>query len=101
APLALLAPLALVAVAGWPLRLVSVGATGSPVLAGLIAWSAVVGGIGRPASVVGAVASAGLLVIEPVARSLSRDRSVVDVVDDAVSRLVVVVLVVAVVQAVL
>src|SRR4029079_9371433 len=63
--LAVLGATAVVAVASWPLRVAGLGARGAVPLAGLIAWIARFSATGRPSALVGAVAGAGLLVIEP------------------------------------
>jgi hypothetical protein len=60
---------AVLAVLGWPVPLASLGMAGASVAAAVVAWVALQGGVGRPASVVGAVACWGLLAVEPLVRS--------------------------------
>jgi hypothetical protein len=57
-PLGMLVPLGLVA---WPWRLSSLGTTGAFAIAGIIVWIAVIGGAAREGSIIGAWASAGVL----------------------------------------
>jgi hypothetical protein len=57
---------------GWPTRIARLGPGGSFAFAGILAWVAVAGGIGRDASMIGACASLGVLVAEPAARLLVR-----------------------------
>jgi hypothetical protein len=61
-------PVALVA---WPLRRSSAGRAGAAASVVPLFWAASVGGLGRPASIVGATACLGLLVGLPVAQALS------------------------------
>ena len=56
---------------GWPRPLASIGRGGAFLLLGVIAWVSALGGIGRPSSIVGALSCMGLLVIEPVAYTLT------------------------------
>ena len=70
--LALIGAAAVVALVSWPLRLAALGASGALPLAGLVAWIARFSGTGRPSSIVGAVAAAGVVAIEPAARALRR-----------------------------
>jgi hypothetical protein len=56
------------ALAGWPLRLARLGAAGSAATAGVFVWLAFAEGVGRPGSVVGAIAALGLLLAEPAVR---------------------------------
>ncbi|MEO8692712.1 MAG: hypothetical protein ABI658_04295 [Acidimicrobiales bacterium] len=70
AALAVLGALLVVSAGAWPLRLGSLGACGSLPLAGLFAWTAPYGGLGRHSSIVGAVACMGLLLVEPATRAL-------------------------------
>jgi hypothetical protein len=72
AALAMFGATVVVAVGAWPLRLACVGASGALPMAGLIAWTVRYSGTGRTSSIVGAVACAGVLVIEPAARALRR-----------------------------
>lgn len=51
----------------WPRVIVSLGISGAYVFATAFVLATVVGGVGRPASIVGALAGLGMLVIEPVA----------------------------------
>ncbi|HEV7524752.1 MAG TPA: hypothetical protein VGP92_07295 [Acidimicrobiia bacterium] len=53
-----------------PSPLCSFGSAGSTALAGLFTWVVVVGGRGRPGSVVGGLAIIGILVAEPLGRRL-------------------------------
>jgi hypothetical protein len=53
---------------GWPVPLVSLGAPGAFVASAAVAWVALQGGVGRPASVVAALACWGLVLLEPVDR---------------------------------
>lgn len=62
-------PLVLLA---WPKPLARLGAIGAYPAIGLLAWVIAWGGRGRETAVIGAVASLGLLLSEPVARWLSR-----------------------------
>ena len=61
---------ALALAAGWPLRLARLGTAGSFAAVGVIAYAAVIGGRGRPSSVLGAALCLGVLAIEPLARLL-------------------------------
>ncbi|HEV8297179.1 MAG TPA: hypothetical protein VGQ20_07780 [Acidimicrobiales bacterium] len=70
--LAILGATMAVALAAWPARVVALGGAGALPLVGLIAWNAAYGGFGRPSSIVGAVACAGVLVVEPATRMLLR-----------------------------
>lgn len=70
--LALIGAAVVVAVVSWPLRVAAIGACGALPLAGLVAWIARFSGTGRPSSIVGAVAAAGVVVIEPATRALRR-----------------------------
>ena len=70
AALAMLGATVVVAVSAWPLRLACVGACGALPIAGLIGWTARYSGTGRVSSMVGAVACAGVLVVEPATRLL-------------------------------
>ena len=55
-----------VAAAGWWLSS-GIGAAAAPALAGVVVWTAGVGGRGRHAAIIGAVGCLGLLVAEPLA----------------------------------
>lgn len=59
-----------VAALGWPLRRVVLGPGGAGAATVLLAWTAAVAGVGRPASIVGASACLGLLVGLPLGRRL-------------------------------
>jgi hypothetical protein len=72
--LVLLAACLVVAVAAWPLALVSLGSAGAYASVGLLAWVAAVGGIGRHSSIIGGVACLALLVAEPLSRGVTRRR---------------------------
>lgn len=67
-PLAMIAPAVLIAALAWPIGLVRLGSGGAFAVAGLLAWVSAVGGVGRAGSVVGGLATLGLLVIEPLSR---------------------------------
>lgn len=58
---------------GVPVALADVG-PGAFAVVGLLAWTAAVGGSGRPGSALGAVAGLGVLLTLPVARSVRGDR---------------------------
>lgn len=60
------------ALLGLPVPVASFGLHGGLIAAGLLSWTAMQGGVGRPASVIGATACFGALVVEPVVRR--RDR---------------------------
>ena len=62
-------PLVLLA---WPKPLASLGAWGAYPAIGLLAWVIAWGGRGRETAIIGAAASLGLLVAEPIARWFSR-----------------------------
>lgn len=64
-------PLVLLA---WALPSVSLGAGGSLALSGLLCWASAMDGFKRPGSIVGALACLGLLVAEPLGRSLAHRR---------------------------
>lgn len=59
---------------GWPLRLSRMGAGGISATVALFAWVAAIEGRGRPGSIVGAVASLGLFLVEPIGRVLAKGR---------------------------
>lgn len=59
-----------VALAGWPLRLAHLGGAGSMAAVAVIAWSVVVGGVGRDGSVIGGLACLGMLAVDPAIRLL-------------------------------
>lgn len=56
---------------GWPRSFASLGAAGSFVSMGVLAWIAVLDGSGRDGAVVGALACLGMLAVEPVARGIA------------------------------
>lgn len=60
-----------VAALGWPFRLGSLGGAGSFALVGLVIWTVVQGGYGRPGSIIGSALCLGLLVIIPPIRVLA------------------------------
>jgi hypothetical protein len=66
-----------IAFLAWPLRRATLGAAGGAMSIAVYVRAVEIGGIGRPASVVGAMACLALLVGEPLARALvpRRDRS--------------------------
>ena len=66
--LVLLGVAAPVALLGWPLRRAVLGRAGSPAAVAVLMWSAAVGGVGRPSSIVGAVGCLGLFVVAPLSR---------------------------------
>lgn len=59
-----------IALLGWPWPLASLGRPGSFVVAGFLAWTVVAGGYGRQSSIIGGAACLGLLVVEPLARTI-------------------------------
>jgi len=59
---------------GWPKRFSRMGAGGMSAALALFVWVAAFEGRGRPGSVVGAVASLGLFVVEPIGRALAKGR---------------------------
>jgi hypothetical protein len=67
-------PLALL---GGPPALARLGSAGSYAAVGLVAWTVAAGGVARPSSIIGGVACLGLLIIEPLARSLAPPRALV------------------------
>ncbi len=62
------------AVTGWPGRTSRMGGGGICAAVGLFVWVAGIEGRGRPGSIVGAAASLGLFVAEPLGRALTRRR---------------------------
>lgn len=72
---AVLGATALLVLLGWPVALLSLGIGGAFASVGLLAWVSVVGGVGRPGSIVGALGCVGLLAVEPVGRLLAGGRS--------------------------
>lgn len=68
--LASLGSAAVVAVLGWPLRLVRIGGAGAGAAVAALAWATAVDGAGRDGSVVGGLACLGLLAIDPGIRLL-------------------------------
>lgn len=61
-----------IVVVAWPLPLARLGAAGAFASAGVIAWVVAEGGWGRQSSIVGGLATFGLLVLEPLTRFLRR-----------------------------
>jgi hypothetical protein len=59
---------------GWAVPVVSLGMPGALVAAAAVAWVALQGGVGRPASVVGALACWGLLAVGPLVDRSTRSR---------------------------
>jgi hypothetical protein len=53
----------------------SLGSAGAFVSAGLLSWTAGIGGAARPSSIVGGIGCLGLLVVEPLSRMLAGGRS--------------------------
>jgi hypothetical protein len=74
APLRVLVAAVLIGALGWPIGVLRFGSGGAYAACGVLAWTAAIGGIGRSGSIVGAVASLGLLLSEPVARVIARFR---------------------------
>jgi hypothetical protein len=67
---------AALALMGWPVPLASLGMPGAFVASSAVAWVALQGGVGRPASIVGALACWGLVLVEPlVARGTRHGRA--------------------------
>ena len=62
-------------VLGWPRPLASMGSTGAFAFAGLVTWTAAVGGHARPGSIIGATGCLGAMVVVPAARRVVRVRS--------------------------
>ncbi len=56
------------ALSSWPVPLARLGSGGAYAATGLLAWTAAIDGVARPASIVGGICSLGLLVAEPVGR---------------------------------
>ena len=63
-----------IALTGWPLRATRMGAGGISASIGLFMWVAAVEGRGRPGSIVGAAASLGLFLVEPIGRMIAKRR---------------------------
>ena len=59
---------------GWPRRFSRMGAGGISAGIALFTWVAAFEGRGRPGSIVGAVASLGLFLVEPIGRMLAKGR---------------------------
>jgi hypothetical protein len=70
-PLGLAAAALPVAIAGFPLRMLSLGPGGAAAV-GLIGYVAADAGMSRPGAVVGAIGALGLMLAEPIGRWLSR-----------------------------
>jgi hypothetical protein len=60
------------ALSSWPVPLTRLGSGGAYAATGLLAWTAATDGVARPASIVGGMASLGLLLAEPVGRAIGR-----------------------------
>jgi len=58
------------ALSSWPVPLARLGSGGAYAATGLLAWTAAADGIARPASIIGGMASLGLLLAEPVGRAI-------------------------------
>lgn len=71
-------PLALLA---WPRPWASLGTAGSYAATGLFAWVVAFDGAARATSIIGGLGCLGLLLVEPVARTLSRGASPLDAAD--------------------
>lgn len=56
---------------GWPRPIVSLG-PGVAAAAGIIGWAAAIAGTGRPGAAIGAIASLGLMVSEPIGRRVAK-----------------------------
>jgi hypothetical protein len=56
----------------WPVPFARLGSGGAYAATGLLAWTAATDGVARPASIVGGMASLGLLLAEPVGRAIGR-----------------------------
>ena len=63
-----------IAVTGWPLRATRMGAGGISAAIGLFMWVAAIEGRGRPGSIIGAAASIGLFLVEPIGRMAAKHR---------------------------
>ncbi len=59
--------------AGWPLRLMSLGPGGAAAVAA-VGWVCALAGASRPGALVGGIASLGLMLAEPVGRRLAKRR---------------------------
>ena len=59
---------------GWPKQWSRMGAGGIGAAVGVFAWVAAIEGRGRPGSIVGAAASLGLFLVEPIGRRLTKGR---------------------------
>ncbi len=57
-------------VVGWPARLAHIGTAGAFAVAGLLAWAAAIGGVGRPSSIIAGAGALGLFLVVPAARTL-------------------------------
>jgi hypothetical protein len=64
---------------GWPVPLARLGRAGSYGFTAITLWTAATDGAARPSALIGAVACLGLLVAEPVARTIANRRSPLDV----------------------
>jgi len=61
-------------------RLAGLGSAGAYAAAGLLVWTASIGGAARPSSIVGGLGCLGLLLVDPAARALAGGRAPWDVV---------------------
>ena len=75
-PLVLLGASVPFAIVSFPQPLRRLGAAGSAAMCGIVAWVVVVGGQGRPGSVVAGFGTLGLLLVEPLGRRIPRSRLV-------------------------
>ena len=66
-----------IAALGWPLCRATLGPAGSTAAVAVLVWTAAAGGVGRPSSIVGAVACLGLFVLAPLAPPPARLNSLV------------------------
>ena len=70
----LLAAALVVALIGWPLRIMALGRSGAAASVAVFAWIVAVGGAARPASIIGAMTCVALLVAAPVGRRVLGSR---------------------------
>ena len=66
----------------WPLALTRLGRAGSYTFVAVCMWAAAIDGVTRPSAILGAAASLGLLVAEPLARALAGRRSPLELVPE-------------------
>jgi hypothetical protein len=67
---------------GWPVPLARLGRAGSYGVVAVVLWASATDGAARPSAVVGAVACLGLMLAEPVIRTIGNRRSPLDVVPE-------------------